>query len=404
MPTNELSFNQVATILQAIQNQATGVAAAAPVDTASFVASAQTVLKTGYEQVYRAISTVLGRTIFSIRPYNRKFRGMEFSESAFKLHTRKIQIGDSDFEDNDTADYPVFFDDDENPASGDGKSVDQQTIKKSPILQTNFYGINTYQNHYTLYDADTVLDVAFSNPEEMARFIQMIVTNMANMFEQSRETLARATIANLMGGIIDINDSSRIVHLLTEYNNLTGLSLTAQTVYQPANFAPFMRWAFSRIAAISALMTERSELYQQVVNNVHIMRHTPYEDQRVYLYAPAQFQIEMQVLADTYHDNYLKLADNETVNFWQAIRTPDSISVTPSYIGANGEVQTGDAVNQSGIFGIICDREAAGYTVLKSTIKPSPYNARSDYQNFWLKDYQKSFVDHTEKSVILLLD
>ena len=402
MPINELSFNQVATILQAIQNQATGVASAAPVDTASFVASAQTVLKTGYEQVYRAISTVLGKTVFSIRPYNRKFRGMEFTESMFKLHTRKIQMGDSDFEDNDTTDYPVFFDDDENPISGTGKSVDQQRIKKSPVLQTNFYGINTYQNSYTLYDE--TLDVAFSTPEDLARFIQMITTNMANMFEQSRETMARATIANLMGGIIDIGDTSRIVHLLTEYNGLTGLSLTAQTVYQPENFAPFMRWVFSRIASISALMTERSELFQQVVNDVHIMRHTPYEDQRVYLYAPAQFQIEMQVLADTYHDNYLKLSDNETVNFWQAIRTPDSISVTPSYIGANGEVQTGTTVNQSGIFGIICDREAAGYTVLKSTIKPAPYNARADYQNFWLKDYQKSFVDHTEKSVILLLD
>ena len=371
-------------------------------DTASFVASAQTVLKTGYEQIYRAISTVLGKTIFSIRPYNRKFRGMEFSESMFKLHTRKIQIGDSDFEDNDTTDYPVFYDDDESPISGTGKSVDQQRIKKSPVLQTNFYGINTYQNSYTIYDE--TLDVAFTSPEELARFVQMITTNMANMFEQSRETMARATIANLMGGIIDINDSTRIVHLLTEYNTLTGLSLTAQTVYQPANFAPFMRWVFSRIASISALMTERSEMFQQVVKGVNVMRHTPYEDQRVYLYAPAQFQIEMQVLADTYHDNYLKLADNETVNFWQAIRTPDSISVTPSYIGANGEVQTGDAVNQSGIFGIICDREAAGYTVLKSTIKPAPYNARADYQNFWLKDYQKSFVDHTEKSVILLLD
>lgn len=402
MPTNELSFNQVATILQAIQNQATGVAAAAPVDTASFVASAQTVLKTGYEQVYRAISTVLGKTIFSIRPYNRKFHGMEFTESMFKLHTRKIQIGDSDFEDNDTTDYPVFFDDNETPISGTGKTVDQQRIKKNPVLQTNFYGINTYQNSYTLYDE--TLEVAFSTPEELARFIQMITTNMANMFEQSRETMARATLANLMGGIIDMNDNSRIVHLMTEYNNLTGLSLTAQTVYQPANFAPFMRWAFSRIASISALMTERSEMFQQVVNDVHIMRHTAYEDQRVYLYAPAQFQIEMQVLADTYHDNYLKLSDNETVNFWQAIRTPDSISVTPSYIGTNGEVVTGSAVNQSGIFGIICDREAAGYTVLKSTIKPSPYNARADYQNFWLKDYQKSFVDHTEKSVILLLD
>ena len=403
MPVNELSFNQVATVLQAIQNQATGVAAAAAVDTASFVSCAQTTLKTGYEQVYRAISAVLGRTIFSIRPYRRKFNGMEFTDSQFKLHTRKIQIADGDFEDNSSMEYPVHYDDDENPISGNGKSTDQQIIKKSQILQTNFYGMNTYQDHYTIFDDQ--LDVAFSSPDEMGRFIQLITGNMANKFEQSRETMARATLANLMGGIITINDSSRIIHLLTEYNSLTGLSLTAQTVYQPANFAPFMRWVFSRIASISALMTERSEMFQQVVNNMHVIRHTPYNDQRVYLYAPAQFQIEMQVLADTYHDNYLKLADNETVNFWQSIRTPDTIQVTPSYIGSDGTVVTAQSpISQANIFGIVADRESCGYTVVRSSLKPSPYNARGGYQNYWLKDYQKSFVDQTEKSVILLLD
>lgn len=403
MPANDLDFNQVATILNAIQQQATGVSSIAAVDGASFAQSAQTTLKAGYEQVYRAISIVLGRTIFSIRPYNRKFNGMEFSDAMFKLHTRKLQIADGAFEDNDTVDYPVHYDDNENPISGNGKSVDQQVIKKADVLETNFYGMNTYQDHYTIMDYQ--LETAFQSVDEMSRFFQMIITNVSNMFEQSRESFARATLANLIGGVYAINDSNRIIHLLSEYNTLTGLSLTAQTVYQPANFAPFMRWAYSRIAAITSLFTERSEMFQQVVNSKHIMRHTPYEDQRVYLYAPAQYQIEMQVLADTFHDNYLRLADNETVNFWQAIQNPSQINIKPVYIGSNGAVtQPQSAVSLSNVFGVICDREAAGYTVIKSTIKPSPYNARADYQNFWLKDYQKSFVDHTEKSVILLLD
>ena len=78
MSAGELSFNQIATLANAIQQQATGVASIAPVDGASFAQSAQTTLKTGYEQVYRAISTVLGKTIFSIRPYNRKFNGISW--------------------------------------------------------------------------------------------------------------------------------------------------------------------------------------------------------------------------------------------------------------------------------------------------------------------------------------
>ena len=66
-----------------------------------------------------------------------------------------------------------------------------------------------------------------------------------------------------------------MLHLLTEYKALTGLSdLTAQTVYQPANFKPFMQWVFARISTISNLMTERSEMFQTVVNNMHILRLT----------------------------------------------------------------------------------------------------------------------------------
>ena len=167
MPANDLDFNQVATILNAIQQQATGVSSIAAVDGASFAQSAQTTLKAGYEQVYRAISIVLGRTIFSIRPYNRKFNGMEFTDAMFKLHTRKLQIADGAFEDNDTVDYPVHYDDNETVISGNGIAVDQQTIKKAEILQTNFYGMNTYQDHYTLFDEQ--LEVAFQSVDEFAQ-------------------------------------------------------------------------------------------------------------------------------------------------------------------------------------------------------------------------------------------
>ena len=71
---NTMSFNQLATVLNAIHNQATGQSAAAAVDTYTFVSQAQTALRTGYDPVMNAISQVLSRTIFSIRPYSAKLR------------------------------------------------------------------------------------------------------------------------------------------------------------------------------------------------------------------------------------------------------------------------------------------------------------------------------------------
>lgn len=197
---------------------------------------------------------------------------------------------------------------------------------------------------------------------------------------------------------------------MTEYNTATGLELTGQTVYQPDNFRSFMQWAMARIASISSLMTERSNMFQTVVNEMRVNRHTPYEDQRVYLYAPARYQTEMMVMANTFNDSFLRLADNETVNFWQSINTPDSISINPVYTGTNGELVTpvgsggSAAVEQAGIFGVIFDRDAMGYATTQQWSSPTPFDSRGGYTNFWFHETERNWIDNTEKGVVLLLD
>lgn len=399
---NELTFNQTAAILNALNTQATGQASIAPTDTASFVAAATTLLKTGYEQVYRAISAVLGRTIFSVRPYYAKLRGMEVSDTMFRLHTRKLQVADNELENNKAVEWPVHYDDTEDPISGDGKSVDMQQIKKANVLQTNFYGTNTFADHYTLFDEQ--LEIAFTSPDELAMFWTMILQNVSDRFEQSRENCARAILSNAIGALSALNESGRIIHLLTEYNTRTGQSLTTTTVYDPANYPDFMRFVFGRVAALSSLMTERSSLFQTIVNSKYINRHTPIERQRLYLFAPEEMQMRSQVLSTTFHDEFLRMADHEMVNFWQSIRTPGRVSVTPGYIAANGTATAGSAQVVDNVFGILMDEEAGGYTRLRTSIKPAPYNAAGDYQNFWLKEYNKMYMDNTEKMVLLLLD
>lgn len=399
---NELTFNQTAAILNALNTQATGQASIAPTDTASFVAAATTLLKTGYEQVYRAISAVLGRTIFSVRPYYAKLRGMEVSDTMFRLHTRKLQVADNELENNKAVEWPVHYDDTEDPISGDGESVDMQQIKKANVLQTNFYGTNTFADHYTLFDEQ--LEIAFTSPDELAMFWTMILQNVSDRFEQSRENCARAILSNAIGALSALNESGRIIHLLTEYNTRTGQSLTTTTVYDPANYPDFMRFVFGRVAALSSLMTERSSLFQTIVNSKYINRHTPIERQRLYLFAPEEMQMRSQVLSTTFHDEFLRMADHEMVNFWQSIRTPGRVSVTPGYIAANGTATAGSAQVVDNVFGILMDEEAGGYTRLRTSIKPAPYNAAGDYQNFWLKEYNKMYMDNTEKMVLLLLD
>lgn len=389
---NTLSIDQVSTVLNAIVAQATGNTAIATADTKDFVTVAQTGLLAGYDPLLAAISQVLSKTIFSVRPYTRKFKSLEADSITYGNHVRKINIADKAAQ-NDGR-LPLT----------DGASVDQQQVSKPTILQTNFYGAQTYERQYTIFKDQ--LDTAFSSPEEFARFISMVVQNVSDMIEQDHEQFARMTVANYIGGVISgPNAANQVIHLLTEYNTATGLSLTATTVMQPANYPAFVKWAFARIAALSALLTERSEIFHTNVTGKPIQRHTPESEQRVYLFAPSKFGIESRVLADTYHDNYLSLAKHEAVNFWQSIKTPDTINVKPTWMKADGTLQSASsALVQAGVFGVIFDREAMGYTTVNQWSSPAPFNAKGGYTNVFFHFTDRHWNDYTENGIVLLMD
>lgn len=388
---NSFSFNQVATILTAIAKQATGIENISVTDTSSFVTVAQKTLSVGYDPIYNAINQVIAKTIFSNRAYSRKFGGLMVDQQKWGAVTRKISFGDTDPQKNDEYDLT------------DGGTLDPFKITKAKPVQYNFFGRETYKRADTTFENQ--LDVAFRGPDEFAAFLAAKTQNIYNQREQDLEIFARGTVANLIGGVISKGKATQTVHLLTEYNTITGLTLTDETVYQSDNFIPFTKWVYSRIAAVSSLLSERSNQYHfDVTGDPVIMRHTPESRQKVYLYAPTQYQISAQVLADVYHDNYLRYADHESVNYWQAIQTPDTINITPSVLDpATGNVTKAEAVNKGKIFGVIFDEEAAGITETDTAVR-TQVNAAGRYTNtFWFYTFQ-NWNDFTENAVVFLLD
>lgn len=389
---NTLSLNQIATVLNSVVTQATGQAQITPTNTAEFTAVAQTGLLAGYDNLMSAISQVLSRTIFSVRPYTRKFRGMESDSITYGNHVRKINYVDGEWQDNGY--LPIT----------NGVAVDQQKPVVPQVVQTNFYGLNDYEIQYTIFRNQ--LHVAFQSPDELGSFISGLVQRVSDQVEQKHESMARMILVNLIAGIISgDNTQNQIIHLITEYNAETGAALTSDNYTADANYAPFMQWVYGRVAAISSMLTERSTIYHTNITDKPVARHTPYADQRVYLYAPTRYYMEKRVLADIYHDNYLDQAVTESVNFWQSITSPDTIEATPTYMKTDGTLATAaETVTQSHIFGVILDREAAGYTVADQRSTAAPYNAEGEYNNFFLKFQDRYWNDFTENAIVLLMD
>ena len=399
---NDLSFNQLSTVLTDITKQATGVDNIRMVDTASFVTVAQTALKTGYDPLTTAISQVLSKTIFSVRPYTRKFKGLNVSNQRYGNHVRKLLTIDKPFEDDDRLNLV------------DGQSIDQYKVNKPKVLQTNFYGANQYQKSVTIYKDQ--LDSAFSSPDEFASFISMIMQNASDMIEQAHEETARATISNLISGIYSAemdtsnvnakaNGGKRAINLLKLYNQTNGSSLKVADVFKAVNFESFVKFAFSTINTIADLMTDRNTLFSSQLRNYNIIRHTPKDRMKFYLYTDLVNKINSEVYSTVFNPDFLKLVDFERVNFWQSALDPSSIKNKPVMLKVDGTLASGvSVVTISNVFGVLFDEEAAGYTTVNQWAQPTPFNARGGYYNQFWHFTDRYWNDFTENAVIFYIE
>lgn len=386
---NDLSFNQLATVLTDITALATGGTVQTPVDSSSFVSVANTALLTGYDNLLNAVSQVLTRTIFSVRPYNRRFKGLEVSTARWGNHIRKLQALDLPFEEDDRIKLV------------EGESVDQYVVKKPKVLQTNYYGENVLQQHITLFRDQ--LDTAFSNSDEFGRFVSMILSNVSDTIEQSKENLERSTVANLIGATYALNNAESVIHAVTLYNGYAGTSLTSETVLQPANFQPFVQWLFGFLGDLIDKMAERTKLYHLNITNKDLMRHTPKDRMKVYFNSGLVNHMETSAFATIFHDNYLKKVDFEKVTFWQDIRNPLAINADCGHINASGTA-THTEVDIDNVFGVLFDEESAMINTINQWQANSPFNARGGYTNMYWHYTLRFLNDNTENCVIIMLD
>lgn len=387
---NTLTIEQTSAVLNDVLAQVTGSKTIGTVTPENFVSVATTVLKQDYDVTLKAISQVLSRTIFSVRPYTRKFKGLEADSIRYGNHVRKLNLSDLPFED------------DQRYTLEDDVSVDMYKVRKPKVLQVNMYGQETFQTHYTVFRDQ--LDVAFSSMEEFGRFLAMAAQNLSDTIEQAHESLARATVANFINGKVK-GDAPNVIKLVTVYNDMTGAALTPDTVKQPQNFVPFVKWMYGYISSISSLLTERTVKYHINVTSHEIARHTPASMQSLYLYSPELNNIRTSVLSDVFNPDFLKLAYTEQVNFWQSIDTPMSINNKPEYLLPDGTTKVEEkAVTTSNVFGLMCDVEAMGYTVVNQWTATTPFNAAGGYSNIYFHFTDRYWNDFTENAVVFLLE
>lgn len=395
MSVNTMTFEQSAAFLTDLYKEATGQYPAIQItNTADFTTVGTTLAQGGYDPIIGALTQVLARTIFSIRPYAQKFKDLNVSNEKWGAVVRKINFIDTAL---DTQDDRLTL--------TDGSSVDPFVVKKPKVVQTNFYGATQYQDHITIFRDQ--LDSALNDAEEFGRFISGVMQNIADKLTQIKEAEARGILANFIAAKAGY-DSGNAINVLQAYYDETGVTLTPATMFDVTNYTAFSRWLAGFMATLADKLSERSLKYHMNITGKELMRHTEPRFLRKYISANVANHIDAAVASALYNEERVtKVLDGaERVTYWQNIDDPYTVDATPAYL----DIATGNVVDAltdtkvENIIGCLFDEEALGMTTLSTWTAPSPFNPAGGYYNVFYHFTQKTWNDFTENFVLLYAD
>lgn len=393
---NVLTPVDVYALMNAVVSQATGRTDLAVVDTTTFSSVGEIVLRTGTENTLNAISTVIGKTIFSVRPYKGKLESLRVAQQRWGGQVRKI------INLYDEAEASTDWNTDLSTTQlNDGNSVDMYKIRKPKAVQLNFYGTKLLQKHITRFRDQ--LSLAFHNEDEFIRFIDSVMVEFSNEIELLNEAESRATLLNFMAGISSMGLTE--VDLVAEYNNEYGTQYTRAQLLS-TYIESFMKFVAAEIKIYSSRLTDMSTLYHaNLTGYSKIMRHTPKERQKMVMYEPIFIKTQAEVYSGLFNPEYLDIGSFEGVNYWQSQSTPTAINVKPNILdiatGASKNATT--AVELDYVLGILFDEEACGVMPQFDYSSTTPFNSAGGYYNMYMHWRFNSYCDYTENAVLFVM-
>lgn len=385
-------------LMNEIVEQATGRKDLVAVDTSSFVSVGETILRTGTENTLNAISTVISRTIFSVRPYRSRLNSLRVAGDRWGNIVRKVVNLYSPTEASTDWNTDVS-----QTQLSDGQSIDMYKINAPKVLQLNFYGTKVLQKHITRFRDQ--LSLAFHDEREFMRFIDSVMVEFSNEVELANEAKARALLVNYITGLSAM-DSGNVVDLVAEYNKEFNTAYT-RTELLSQHLTEFMQFFVSQVKITSDRLVDMSVLHHtNLTNYAPIQRHTPKSRQRMLMYGPLFTQAEARVFSEIFNPLYLELGNNlETVNFWQSQQNPTAVEATPNILDvATGESKTAETVvNIPYVVGLIFDVEALGIMPQFEYASTTPFNSAGGYYNMYYHWRFNAYTDYTENAVLFIL-
>ena len=370
------------------------------INTSTFVSVGEKMLRTGYTNTLNALSTVIGRTIISARPYRGRFRIVAKLPQEWGGIERKISFYATKNEPTESFNTNLA-----GTQLVDGGAIDPWTISKDYPLEINFCGIKTIQKSYTTWVDQ--LRTAFRSEGEFSNFVSGRLINIANDIEVSEDAQNRLQVLNAIAATLDVGNSRQAINMTSYYNGFRGTSYTTAQLLS-TYFEDFIEVFMMKLEGDLELAREYNDMFHIFParnddggNALTLLRHTPPEMRRLLLFMPIIRQAEKTVFPALFDTSALRLENFEGVEYWQNPNDPSAIDVTPNTLDTStGQSANGNRIQEDTILGMFFDRDALATSIKLEDVYTTGINARGKYYNtvyHWAYQYK---FDQTENVVV----
>lgn len=277
----------------------------------------------------------------------------------------------------------------------DGASYDVNVFYK-PKAETKFFNKRvTFEIPMSFTEKQ--VKSSFSSAEQMNGFISMIQNSIEKSITVKMDSLVMRTINNMTAQTINSNDGVKAVKLLTDFNAKFGTTLTAdKAITDPT----FIRYA----SYVMGLYVDRLSKMSTLFNIGGKERFTSNEDLHVILLSDFKQSASAYLESDTFHNELVKLPNAEVVPYWQSSGLKyDFTDTSKIYVSTQNPTGEGTVeVVQSGIIGVMFDRDSLGVANLDRRVTTN-YNAKAEFYNNYYKFDCGYFNDTNENFVVFMI-
>lgn len=331
----------------------------------------------GIENYVRSLTDHIGKTIFVNRAYSGSVPSVLMDGWEFGSILEKVTYDD----------LPEATEN-ESWKLENGKSYDVNVFTQPKASAKFFNKRVTFEVPMSF--AERQVKSAFDNAAQLNSFFSMIYNAIDKSMTVKVDGLVSRTINNMIGEtLVSGAGTVKAVNILKMYNEKFGTKVTAnKCIYDPE----FIRYASLVIGLWSDRLTKLSTLFNVGGKD----RFTSKDLQHIVLLSEFEAYAKAYLYSDTYHKEFTALPNAEKVAYWQGSGTNyDFASTSKIHVTTS----SGTEVEQSGILGIIFDRDALGVSNLDRRVTTN-YNAKGEFFNNWYKFDAGYFNDLNENFVV----